>query len=623
MSDNRGSFTEDTPSLAEIIKEVKQQSDSPAGQPAAAAGGGRGSPGPDWGQEESGRNDRKMKKKLLIAGGVTAGALAVFMGVSAAFLYIYPNVFPGVKAGGFSVAGLSQSEANREIANHFQNELSNKKVQLSINGELFDIPAGEVTDGIDAYESAKTAYEYGREGNFFKRAGAVIGALTGNADVPLSVSMKEDALEQKIDEIGSDALAEPVPPSYELAGDSLILNTGKPGVRFDGAQVAREVSEKIAGMDFTPYEVEVSVREQPKPNLAEIIENVNAEPRNAQVDKTDKTGKTILPHQDGVKLDLTTLQQAVGDGTQQTYTIPVQRTPAAVKEQDLRAVLFRDKLASVTTNLNAGQKARTSNVRLAAQKINGTILNPGEEFSYNDTVGPRTYATGFLDAKVFASGEVVDGVGGGICQTSTTLYMAVLRADLKVSQRRNHTFAVTYAPLSQDATVAYGVVDFKFVNDTDYPLRIAAEQSGSHVTVELYGTKTVDKEVTLSTEVLGRTNFNVIEKEDKSLKPGQKKTEQGGYTGYQAVLYKTVTIDGKSTKTKVNSSTYSKLDKIVLVGPKAEETKPTEPAVQPPAGQPEQTAPPAETTTPPVQTPEPEQPEQPAEQSPAVDPEVG
>ena len=158
----------------------------------------------------------------------------------------------------------------------------------------------------------------------------------------------------------------------------------------------------------------------------------------------------------------------MGDGSEQSYTIPVKRTPAEVTADRLAEVLFSDTLASTSTSLNAGNRDRTNNVRLACEHINGTILNPGDEFSYNGVVGERTAARGFKAAGAYANGKVVDEVGGGVCQPSSTLYMAVLRADLEVTERHNHSFTVAYTPLGEDATVsgAVRISDSKTIRST-------------------------------------------------------------------------------------------------------------------------------------------------------------
>ena len=299
--------------------------------------------------------------------------------------------------------------------------------------------------------------------------------------------------------------------------------------------------------------------------------------------------------------------------------------------EELEELLFRDTLASTSTSLNAGNKARTNNVRLAASYINGTILNPGEEFSYNGVVGERTAARGFQSAGAYVSGRVVDEVGGGVCQPSSTLYMAVLRADLEVTERRNHSFTVSYTPLGEDATVSWGTQDFKFVNNTDYPIKIDAEQSGSARNVRIVGTNIDGKKVTTSHKVLSTTDYTTVYKNDNTLPAGTTKVDQTGSTGYKVVTYKTITVNGESTTVEANRSTYQVRNKTVLLGPgvtvdaNGNIVKPTDPASKP--TEPETPTTPTEPTTP-AQPEPPAEPTAPAEPSggdvvsiPSVDPE--
>lgn len=193
---------------------------------------------------------------------------------------------------------------------------------------------------------------------------------------------------------------------------------------------------------------------------------------------------------------------------------------------------FSDVLGSKTTYYNSSVKGRSTNIRLATEVIDGTVLQPGETFSLNGVVGRRTAAKGYQTAIIFQNGKQVEGLGGGVCQVSSTVYGAVLYADLQVTERSSHQFQVSYTPVSQDAAVYYGSQDFQFVNDTDNPIKIAASASNGSLTVTIYGTKTEEKKVTLSS----------------------KSSVSGKYK--YASLYKTVTENGKSTTTKVNTSKY-------------------------------------------------------------------
>ena len=164
-------------------------------------------------------------------------------------------------------------------------------------------------------------------------------------------------------------------------------------------------------------------------------------------------------------------------------------------------------LADFTTNFNAGLRGRTTNLKMAAKNINGTIVAPGAVFSANQAIGPRNAAAGWREAGMFVSGQVVSGTGAGICQVSSTLYNATLLADLPIVERHPHSMRVTYVPPSQDAALLWGRKDFKFRNDTGTPIKVETYVRGNKFTAKLWGQKPYSgPAVKVSSRVLSRSN---------------------------------------------------------------------------------------------------------------------
>ena len=157
-------------------------------------------------------------------------------------------------------------------------------------------------------------------------------------------------------------------------------------------------------------------------------------------------------------------------------------------QERLQQHLLADKLATKTTSLSGSSSNRITNVKLAAEKINGVILQPGQTFSYNDVVGQRTKANGFKEAGAYSNGQVVQEVGGGICQVSSTLYYCAMVSNLKINTRTCHYFPVAYIEPGMDAAVSWGGPEFKFTNNRDYPIEIKAYVQNGSVTVEIWGT---------------------------------------------------------------------------------------------------------------------------------------
>ena len=255
-----------------------------------------------------------------------------------------------------------------------------------------------------------------------------------------------------------------------------------------------------------------------------------------------------------------------------------------ITTNDLNIDFYQDVLGSYTSSYNVGLVNRTKNLSLAARLVNGTVIMPGKRFSYNGTVGQRTYARGFVDATVYTGEGTEEGIGGGICQVSSTIYCAQLRADLKTVSRTNHSYTIVYVPLGQDATVVYGALDYVFENSTNYPIKITASASGGYLTVKILGTK-VDK--SSKVDVVSVTASTVakseVRKDDPSIPKGQTVVKQKGQNGAVVNTYKVYYKDGAEVKREyIGKSTYRPMNRIVLVGtgevPSAGTEKPSEPA---------------------------------------------
>lgn len=513
----------------------------------------------------------KKKFRVPLAAKIAGGLVLLLFVALCGSTYLYPNVFPGVTVGTIPVGGMSRSAAVDKIEKESGALYEGQNVSVTIYETTYDIPVEDVLQSVDSEQSAANAFAVGRTGNPFVRMWNVIKAAAGQNEAQIAATVDEDGLTQALEDIASKALTEPVEPTWEIGTDTMTIYAGKPGVNFDSAAVEQVLDEKIRLMDFEPYEVSVELSETPQIDIDKIAEQVIGDPVSATVSKED--GKTIIPEKVGVQFDVEEARTIIGDGSAESYEIPVTTTAAKVTAEKLEEVLFRDTLASCSTSLNEGNVPRTNNVRLASAAINGTILNPGEEFSYNNVVGERTTERGYQSAGAYSGNEIIDEVGGGVCQPSSTLYMAVLRADLEVTQRVNHSFTVAYTPLGEDATVSWGGPDFCFKNDTDYPIKILAEQSNGQLTMTIVGTKTSDKTVTTRTEVIETYTPQRIEKKDNSMMVGQSRVEVSGIPGYSTRTYKIITENGQTTEELANTSNYIKRDEVVYVGtiqPKAE-----------------------------------------------------
>ena len=508
----------------------------------------------------------KKQKRVPLAAKITGGIVALLLAALCVFTYLYPNIFPGVTVGSIPVGGMTQSAAEEQVAAKSNPLYQDAKLSLTIYDTTYDIPVRDVLESVDGEQSVENAYAVGRTGNPFVRMWNVAKAAVGMNEAQIAAQVDDDGLTKALEDIASKALTEPVEPSWDIGKDTMTIHAGKPGVQFDTDAVRSLLEDKIRLMDFEPYEVSTELTDAPAIDIDKIAEAVIGDPVSATVNKED--GKTIIPEKVGVQFDVEEARSIIGDGSAESYTIPITTTAVKVTAEDLKAKLFQDTLAQTSTSLDESNVARTNNVRLAAASINGTILNPGDEFSYNTVVGERTEARGYRPAGAYVNGQVVDEFGGGVCQPSSTLYMAVLRADLEVTERHNHSFTVAYTPLGEDATVDYGNLDFRFKNNTDYPIKILAEQTDGKMIMTIVGTKTSDKSVETRTEVLETYTPQTIEKKDSSMMAGQTRVDTTPITGYSTRTYKVITENGKTTEVLANTSNYVKRDKVVYVGTK-------------------------------------------------------
>ena len=237
---------------------------------------------------------------------------------------------------------------------------------------------------------------------------------------------------------------------------------------------------------------------------------------------------------------------------------------------DLGKEAFPQILGTFSTTYNTSNQNRITNLKLASEKIDGTIILPGETFSYNKVVGERTIAKGYKEAAVYAGGKVVDGIGGGICQLSSTLYNSVLYANLEITSRSNHRFLTSYVTAGRDATVSWGTIDFCFKNTRSYPIKITSEVKNGVVTTSIYGIKEEKEyEVVIESKVTEVIPYSTKYVKDSTLKEEEEEIVQYGANGAKSETYKIVKYNGiVVSREQISSDIYSPLERIVKKGTK-------------------------------------------------------
>ncbi len=548
-----------------------------------------------------GRRSGGPRLPLIVASCVLGAVLLAFAGVMVYATVFYSDIYPNVSVDGLLVGGLDSATAERRIIGMSQNELSGKELPVSAGGEQLLFTPEETGAGIDAEATTVGALSVGRSGNIFERVGAIIATAVSGAEVESIFFIDRDYIASKVKAVSDKIRREKVDYASDIRDDKIIIQVGVEGKSFDDQALCDAIAERFKERDFSPLTAELRSDTPESLDVDALYDMVFVEPRNARLGTVEGESK-IEPEVTGVSFDKTLCRDLLKNAQQSTIIVPLIYTHPEITAEKLGANLFKDVLSEKTTFLNAGLVNRTANVRLAASKVNETVIAPGEEFSYNNVVGPRTTDLGYKMAKVYVQGKIIDDVGGGICQVSSTIYLAALYADMEIVKRSNHQFTVGYVPLGQDATVSYGSVDFKFRNNTNYPIKILSLQEKNYMKVTILGTKENGNTVDVKSYQLSSTPYSVVTVENPSLEPNAKKVTTEGHTGfvYEAYRYVYNEAGTQIRKDYLGKSTYRKLDEQVEVGPGAAPPSPASPApsdAPPPDATP---VPPQTDVTPPV-----------------------
>ena len=516
-------------------------------------------------------------KKVWIALGIAAGvliaaylALCVYAGASG-------TVFPNVTMSGVDLSGMTAAQAEQALAGAVGEKEGQVSLTLTCGTWTGTLEAGCLQT--DCAQAARQALDCGRE-NFFTQGGLLLAHLMGrSARLELQAGLSqagEQRLEALLDEAQAELPGAAVQPTWRVEDNKLFFTVGVPGRTIDREQAYAQALESLTqglnglltGAGDGQEEMVLPAQEtQPDAlDFQAIYDEIYTEPKDAEF---DLESREILPHVTGVSFDVAAVQaraEAAAEGQQ--IIVPLTLTEPAVTQQALDEVMFADVLGECTTNVG-GTAARLGNVTLAAEKCNEYILMPGEVFSYNDVVGPRTIAAGFLPAPAYVQGQTVNEVGGGICQVSSTIYLATLRSNLEIVERRNHSYISDYITAGMDATVAYNSTDYKFRNNTQYPIMIETWVSSRKLTARIVGTKTDDLTVKMTYSIVSTTPYEVIYQPDESVPVGTTKVSVTPYQGYKVVVYRNL-YDGEGnlvSSTQESVNTYKKRDKVILYNP--------------------------------------------------------
>lgn len=471
-------------------------------------------------------------KKLGIGTAIAAAvALACALGIPAVTRIMDPyngQIVSDVSVGGVEIGGLTKGEAKKALQAAFGEQFSQKTMEINFSeaGTVLEklnirypansllISPEESHAKLDAAAAVKAAYALGRTDLDGSRTMSLLPYLGLDEAAIRSVA---DSYAQQLAQLYRDSSytiqgTAPDVANYDESApcQTVTLFRGYPGIEIDADALYNEILEGYnTGSFAVSYQGTVSAKKPVSPDLDGLWEQTRLAPEDPSV---DLTSYQVIPGVHGYEFDLAEARQqfqnlAYGEST----LISLHYTNPEIADED---AYFQDVLGHCETP-HGDNENRNGNLRKACGMLDGLVLQPGQELSYNEALGPRTKELGWLPAPAYSGTKLVDSPGGGICQVSSTLYLASVYSELTIVERHNHGYPVSYIPLGMDATVSWGFADLKIRNDSPMPVKIQAEESDGYVRVSILGTETRDYNVEMSYTVGGRYVRTYMSKIDK------------------------------------------------------------------------------------------------------------
>lgn len=439
-----------------------------------------------------------LKKKLskqtlfIVLGCLGICILASVIGIAALLLDKDPydhRIADGVSVGSVSLGGLSRSEAKKALKEVYGNDYSRNAMEVVLPDTVLSLTPKQTKAKLNRKKAVDAAYSVGRNGEDSGRQFPVTDFL----------GLDQDTIRGVLEDYQSGFTGSYIPSSCQVEGKELVITMGQSGFCVDLETLYHGILDAYNDHVFTVKAPETAPTAEPSPmNYERVVAEIYVPAKEPSVDL--HTLKPV-PGETGRDFDRDQVQKLLKTAGQgDVLRVPLMELMPEHGDED---ACFMDVLGYCETP-HGNNENRNHNLRLACAAINGLVLQPGEEFSYNETLGERTTANGYKPAPAYSGTNLVDSPGGGICQVSSTLYLASVYAEMTIVERVNHGYPVSYIPLGMDATVNWGFTDLKMRNDSDLPIKILAEESDSKVKVTVLGTELRDYTVEMSYTVGGR-----------------------------------------------------------------------------------------------------------------------
>ena len=446
---------------------------------------------------------------------VLIGTIAVFWLGTASDPY-EGRILNNVIIGNVNVGGMTRSEAEKAVKAATDDTYTQTDMVIQLPDTTIRLSPADTGAKLDVKSAVKAAYSYGRTGSAAQQEADYQNSFTGNHTVGLLpyLGLNTDYIRSVLEDYSKESGSVFAETTYVLEGEqppleaekfdenvpcqTLVITMGTPGIGLNIDEIYNRVLDAYSFNVFRIAGEGISDEILPEElDLKAVYDEFYIAPVNASMDS--QTFEPI-PGVYGYGFDLEKAQQLLAQAKDgETVRIPMEYIEPDILEGNL---LFRDVLGECQTP-HSREPRRTANLQLACKMLNGVVVNPGETLSYNDTVGERTTDRGFQPAPAYSGTTLVDSVGGGVCQVSSTLYYCTLLSDLEIVDRVNHGFPSNYIDYGMDATVNWGGPDFKFRNNTNYPIKLEAWEEDGFVKMRILGTDEKNYYIKMEYEIVG------------------------------------------------------------------------------------------------------------------------
>jgi vancomycin resistance protein YoaR len=457
-------------------------------------------------QAKGGSNKNKKRNYFYL---IVVLAVVVIFSFALAYFYVLLNssyIAKGVFIEGLNVGGMEREEALNLLKEKFK--IPNFTIAAVYEGEVFEVTSEDIGLYYDYEETVNKAYQVGREGNILERVKEIYTVGKEGKNFNLSLYYEKKVLDGFVEKIAEKIDKDPENASIKIVKGLKSITPEKIGVKVDKEKTLKRMLEEI--------ETAIKARNFNKIEVPVAFERISP-----------KVTKSILDSING-------------------------------------------RISTFSTVFNAEDANRSDNLLVASKAIDGTLLLPGEVFSLNKALGPRVIERGYKEAPVIIDNKLVPALGGGICQVATTLYNAVLRADITIVERYHHSFPVAYVPPGQDATISGDILDLKFKNSTNYPIYIESYVEGNKLFINIYGhVNNPHKWVDIQSEIVEKYEPKIKYVEDPNLPEGETVEEVKPQIGYKVNVYRLIYENGKLTKKEfLYKDLYKPVDGIIRKGTK-------------------------------------------------------